>query len=104
MSRVLDGKALGAKVRGEVAADVARLKQRGITPGLAVVLVGEDPASAIYVRNKGKACAEAGIEVHDHRLPATTTQADLLALVARLNGDARVHGILVQMPLPKGLD
>jgi methylenetetrahydrofolate dehydrogenase (NADP+)/methenyltetrahydrofolate cyclohydrolase len=104
MALVIDGKAIALKVRAEVAADVAALRARGVVPGLAVVLVGEDPASQVYVRNKEKACAEAGIEAFDHRLPATTPQADLVALVERLNADPRVDGILVQLPLPKPLD
>ncbi len=102
---IIDGKAFAAKVRGEVAAHVARLKEEhGITPGLAVVLVGEDPASQVYVRNKGTQTIEAGMASFEHKLPAETSEADLLALVARLNADPAVHGILVQLPLPKHLD
>ncbi|HZS39706.1 MAG TPA: bifunctional methylenetetrahydrofolate dehydrogenase/methenyltetrahydrofolate cyclohydrolase FolD [Polyangia bacterium] len=104
MALVLDGKAVAAKVRAEVAAEAAELKSRGVTPGLAVVLVGEDPASQVYVRNKTKAALEAGLEVIDHKLPASTSQAELLALVERLNRDPRVDGILVQFPVPKGID
>jgi methylenetetrahydrofolate dehydrogenase (NADP+) / methenyltetrahydrofolate cyclohydrolase len=100
----IDGKATAAAVRGEVAAGVARLLARGVRPGLAVVLVGDDPASQVYVRNKDKAAHEAGFAVHTERLGATTGQAELLALVARLNADRSVHGILVQLPLPAGLD
>ena len=102
---VLDGKAVAAKVRGEVTARAAQFAARsGRPPELAVVQVGEDPASSIYVRNKRKAAAEAGIASFAHDLPATTSESDLLALIARLNGDERVDGILVQLPLPKGLD
>ena len=100
-ARILDGKAFAATVRGRVAAHVARLRaDHGITPGLAVVLVGADPASEVYVRNKGRQTTEAGMESFTHRLPADTAEADLVALVARLNGDPAVHGILVQLPLP----
>ncbi len=102
---LLDGKSVAAKVRGEVAARAAELAARlGRPPGLAVVKVGEDPASAVYVRNKRKAAAEAGIASFAHDLPATTSQAELLALIDRLNRDERVDGILVQLPLPGGLD
>lgn len=102
---LLDGKSVAAKVRGEVAVRAAELAARlGRPPGLAVVKVGDDPASAVYVRNKRKAAAEAGIASFAHDLPATTSQADLLALIDRLNRDERVDGILVQLPLPSGLD
>lgn len=102
---LLDGKAVAAKVRGEVAARAAELAGRlGRPPGLAVVQVGQDPASSIYVRNKRKAAAEAGIASFAHDLPATTSGSDVLALVDRLNRDERVDGILVQLPLPNGLD
>lgn len=101
---ILDGKALAARIRGEVRARVERLAQRGVTPGLAVILVGGDPASQVYVRNKLKAATEVGVASFDHTLPATTTQAELLDLVARLGQDARVHGILVQLPLPPHID
>ncbi len=102
---VLDGKAVAQKVRGEVAARAAELAGRlGRPPGLAVVQVGEDPASSIYVRNKRRAAAEAGIASFAYDLPPTTSGSDLLALVERLNRDERVDGILVQFPLPKGLD
>lgn len=98
---IIDGKAFAAKVRGKVAQHVARLKEEhGILPGLAVVLVGEDPASQVYVRNKGKQTIEAGMQSFEHKLPAETSEADLLALIARLNADPAVHGILVQLPLP----
>lgn len=104
-AKVIDGKAFAAKVRAQVAAHVARLKEeRGLTPGLAVVLVGEDPASQVYVRNKGTQTIEAGMNSYEHKLPADTPEADLLALIARLNADPAVHGILVQLPLPPHID
>lgn len=100
-SRIIDGKVFAARVRGQVAAHVARLREaRGLAPGLAVVLVGEDPASQVYVRNKGIQTVEAGMASFEHKLPAATPEADLLALIARLNADPAVHGILVQLPLP----
>jgi methylenetetrahydrofolate dehydrogenase (NADP+) / methenyltetrahydrofolate cyclohydrolase len=103
-AKVIDGKAFAAKVRGEVAVHVARLKEEhGITPGLAVVLVGEDPASQVYVKSKHKMTVEVGMNSYEHRLPATTDQTTLMDLVARLNADPAVHGILVQLPLPKHL-
>ena len=101
---VLDGKALGARIRGELKLETARLAAEGITPGLAVVLVGDDPASQIYVRSKTGACAEAGIKTFDHRLPASTSDGELLGLVASLNTDPGVDGILIQLPLPAGID
>ena len=101
---VIDGKAFAARVRGQVAEHVAALKAKGITPGLAVVLVGEDPASQVYVRNKHAQTIEAGMASFEHRLPAETSEADLLALVGQLNGDPQVHGILVQLPLPSHLN
>ena len=104
-AELIDGKAFAARLRARIAGEVAALKAaHGITPGLAVVLVGEDPASAVYVRNKGKATREVGMESFEHRLPAEVSQADLLALVARLNGDPAVNGILVQLPLPAHID
>jgi len=104
-ARIIDGKAFAADVRGRVAAQVAALKaDHGITPGLAVVLVGEDPASQVYVRSKGKMTVEVGMNSFEHRLDAATSQEDLLALIDRLNNDAAVHGILVQLPLPDHLD
>ncbi len=102
--QLIDGKAIAAKLRAEVAVTANALRGRGITPTLAVVLVGDDPASAVYVRSKTKAAIEAGVEPRDHKLPATTTQAELMALVAQLNADPNVDGILVQMPLPSHLD
>ena len=102
---VIDGKAFAAKVRGLVQAQVAKLKEtNGITPGLAVVLVGEDPASQVYVRNKHASTIEVGMASFEHRLPAETSEADLLALIGRLNADPKVHGILVQLPLPAHLN
>jgi methylenetetrahydrofolate dehydrogenase (NADP+)/methenyltetrahydrofolate cyclohydrolase len=98
---LIDGTAIGKLVREDVAREVARLKALGITPGLSVVLVGEDPASTVYVRSKGKACEEAGMRGETIRLPADTSEAQLLEQVDALNNDSRVHGILVQMPLPK---
>lgn len=104
-AELIDGKAFAARLRARIAGEVAALKAaHGVTPGLAVVLVGEDPASAVYVRNKGKAAREVGMESFEHRLPAEVSQADLLALVARLNGDPAVNGILVQLPLPAHID
>jgi methylenetetrahydrofolate dehydrogenase (NADP+)/methenyltetrahydrofolate cyclohydrolase len=105
MSQLIDGKAVAATVRDEVSVEAAEFRARhGRAPGLAVVLVGDDPASATYVRNKRKACGDCGIESIGHELPATTSQADLLALVHELNARPDVDGILVQLPLPKGLD
>jgi methylenetetrahydrofolate dehydrogenase (NADP+)/methenyltetrahydrofolate cyclohydrolase len=102
---VIDGKVIAAELRGRVAAEVARVKKdHGLTPGLAVVLVGNDPASEVYVRSKHKQTQEAGMASFEHVLPADVAQADLIALVQKLNADASVHGILVQLPLPKGLD
>ncbi len=102
---VIDGKAFAAKVRGLVQAQVASLIEvQGITPGLAVVLVGEDPASQVYVRNKHASTIEVGMASFEHRLSAETSEADLLALIGRLNTDASVHGILVQLPLPGHLN
>ena len=102
---IIDGKAFAAKVRGQVAEHVARLKNdHGITPGLAVVLVGEDPASQVYVRSKGKQTVEVGMNSYEHKLEADTSEADLLALIAQLNADPAVHGILVQLPLPGHLN
>ncbi|WP_277018477.1 bifunctional methylenetetrahydrofolate dehydrogenase/methenyltetrahydrofolate cyclohydrolase FolD [Paracoccus hibiscisoli] len=103
-AQTLDGKAFAARLRARIAAQVADLAPRGIVPGLAVVLVGEDPASQVYVRSKGRMTREVGMTSFEHRLPATTDQQTLLALIARLNADPAVNGILVQLPLPKGLD
>jgi methylenetetrahydrofolate dehydrogenase (NADP+)/methenyltetrahydrofolate cyclohydrolase len=100
-AEIIDGKAIAARVRAEVKAEADALNAKGVQPGLAVVLVGDDPASHVYVRNKSKAAAEAGIATFDHKLSADTAEADLLALVRELNADARVDGILVQFPVPK---
>ncbi len=104
MTTVIDGKAFAAKVRERIAKQVAIIKEKGVTPGLAVVLVGEDPASQVYVRNKGKQTNEAGMNSFEHKLDASTSEADLLALVDKLNNDDSVHGILVQLPLPKHIN
>ncbi|HEY7725011.1 MAG TPA: tetrahydrofolate dehydrogenase/cyclohydrolase catalytic domain-containing protein, partial [Anaeromyxobacteraceae bacterium] len=101
---VIDGRKVAASVRAEVARAVSALRQRGVTPGLTVVRVGDDPASAIYVRGKRKACEEVGIRSAEHHLPSSTSQAELLDLVRRLDADPAVHGILVQLPLPRHLD
>ncbi|MEM6303176.1 MAG: bifunctional methylenetetrahydrofolate dehydrogenase/methenyltetrahydrofolate cyclohydrolase FolD [Pseudomonadota bacterium] len=102
---LIDGKEFAGRVRGQVAEHVSRLKeQHGITPGLAVVLVGEDPASQVYVRSKGKMTVEVGMNSFEHRLDADTPEAELLALIDQLNRDDSVHGILCQLPLPKHLD
>ena len=102
---IIDGKAIAAKVRDGVAARVAKLKDgHGLRPGLAVVLVGEDPASQVYVRSKGKATRETGMESFEFRMPETSTQDEVLAKVDELNADSRVHGILVQLPLPGQID
>lgn len=101
---LLDGKAQAARVREEVAGQAAALRARGVIPGLAVVIVGDDPASRVYVNNKRRDCAQVGIESFEYALPASASQAELLALVKNLNADAKVHGMLVQLPLPKPLD
>jgi len=103
-ARIIDGKAIAAKVRERIGSTVATLKDQGITPGLAVVLVGSDPASKVYVGMKKKMCVELGMYSADHELPESTTEAELLALIEQLNADQRVHGILVQLPLPDHID
>jgi len=104
-ARIINGKAAAAELRAQVAVEVAKFRvARGRAPGLAVVLIGEDPASAVYVRNKGKATIEAGMESFEHKLPADTGESELLALVERLNADPNVDGILVQLPLPEHID
>lgn len=104
-AKIIDGKAFAAQVRAKVADHVSALKaDHGITPGLAVVLVGEDPASQVYVRSKGKLTVEVGMNSYEHKLDADTSEADLLALIDRLNRDPDVHGILVQLPLPGHLN
>lgn len=105
MTTVIDGKAAAAALRADLAGKVADLKRdHGLTPGLAVVLVGEDPASQVYVRNKAKQTVEVGMESIEHKLPADTKEADLLALIDTLNADDAVHGILVQLPLPSHIN
>jgi methylenetetrahydrofolate dehydrogenase (NADP+)/methenyltetrahydrofolate cyclohydrolase len=104
-ARIIDGKAIAADLRARVAAETRRLTQaRGLVPGLAVVLVGQNPASEVYVRNKSRSTEEAGMRPFDHHLPDTIAAADLLGLIRRLNGDPSVHGILVQLPLPAHID
>ena len=103
-ARILDGTAIAKAIRQEVAAEVSRLRSKGQKPGLAAVLVGEDPASAVYVRSKGKACEEAGMHSVIIRLPADTPEAELLDTVDRLNADSEINGILVQLPLPKHIN
>ena len=104
-AQLIDGKAFAAKLREAVGAEVAALQaDHGVTPGLAVVIVGEDPASAVYVRNKGEATRAAGMRSDTHRLPADTTEAELLTLVAELNADDGIDGVLVQLPLPDHID
>ena len=100
-AKLIDGKALAASIRADLKVRVQRLKERGHCPGLAVVLVGDNPASQVYVRNKIKACADTGIQSFEYRLPAQTTEAELLALIDRLNRDDSVDGILVQLPVPR---
>jgi len=104
MAQIIDGKAVAAQVRAEVARSVKELRASGLVPGLTVVRVGDDPASAVYVRGKRKDSEEVGFRSIEHHLPATASQSEILALVARLNDDPSVHGILVQLPLPKGVD
>ncbi|MDA0737739.1 MAG: bifunctional methylenetetrahydrofolate dehydrogenase/methenyltetrahydrofolate cyclohydrolase FolD [Nitrospirae bacterium] len=104
-AQLIDGKGLALEIRQKIAQDIEALVQKtGVRPGLAVVLVGEDPASAVYVRNKKKACDTAGLYVDDHMLPSTATQEELLTLIAQLNADPKIHGILVQLPLPPQID
>jgi methylenetetrahydrofolate dehydrogenase (NADP+)/methenyltetrahydrofolate cyclohydrolase len=103
-AQLIDGAVLAAKVQSEVADRVSALKARGVTPGLTVVLVGDDPASAVYVGSKERTCKELGMAGETIRMPATTSQTELLSVVERLNADPAVHGILVQMPLPKQID
>ena len=103
-AQIINGKEIAAQIRSELKERVDRLASKGRRPGLAVVLVGGNPASAVYVRMKKKACQEIGIYSEEHRLPSTISQGELLALVDQLNADPKIHGILVQLPLPKGLD
>ncbi|HEY2336295.1 MAG TPA: bifunctional methylenetetrahydrofolate dehydrogenase/methenyltetrahydrofolate cyclohydrolase FolD [Burkholderiales bacterium] len=103
-ARILDGKALAAQVRAGVKAKVAAMAQRGTTPGLAVILAGDDPASKVYVRNKTRACEEVGVRSQQIDYPASVTQEELMGRIRKLNADPAVHGILVQLPLPKHID
>lgn len=103
-ARLIDGTEIARAMRAELAPRIAELKARGMTPGLAVVLVGDNPASEVYVRMKGKACEEAGLYSETIKLPATATEAELDAVIDRLNADPRIHGMLVQLPLPKQID
>lgn len=104
MANIIDGKKIAAEVRSEIAAECEALKAKGVTPGLAVIIVGEDPASKVYVKNKKKGCEEVGFHSEVYELPENTTEEELLALVHKLNGDDSIHGILVQLPLPKHLN
>ncbi len=101
---IIDGKAIAQDLRARIANETALAKERGVVPGLAVVLAGHDPASEVYVRTKSKAVTDAGMRSFDHKLPASVTQAELIALIRTLNADTSVHGILVQLPLPKQID
>ena len=104
MAKLISGKIVSSQVKARVAEETAELKKQGIVPGLAVVIVGDDPASRVYVNNKKKACAEVGFYSEEHALPAQTSMEELLTLVRKLNADDRINGILVQLPLPKHLD
>ncbi len=103
-ANLIDGNAIGATMRAELGGEITKLKKAGVTPGLAVVLVGDNPASEVYVRMKGKASDEAGLYHETIKLPKDTSEADLMALLERLNANAKIHGILVQLPLPKQID
>jgi methylenetetrahydrofolate dehydrogenase (NADP+)/methenyltetrahydrofolate cyclohydrolase len=103
-AKIIDGKQIAAQMREELKAEVAKLKQKSIVPGLGVILVGDNPASQSYVTAKERACQECGIYSDDNRLPANTSQRELIGLISRMNGDPKIHGILVQLPLPKHLD
>jgi methylenetetrahydrofolate dehydrogenase (NADP+)/methenyltetrahydrofolate cyclohydrolase len=104
-ANLIDGKALALSIREQIGKEVAQLAEKAkVTPGLAAILVGDDPASAIYVKNKKTACGKAGIYAEESKLPASTTQSELLALIDKLNTDTKIHGILVQLPLPKHID
>ena len=103
-ANLIDGNAIGATMRSELGSEITKLKKTGVTPGLAVVLVGDNPASQVYVRMKGKACDEAGLYHETIKLPKDTSEADLMALLERLNANSQIHGILVQLPLPKQID
>lgn len=103
-AHIIDGKQIAAEIRAELKDEVTRLKEQGVVPGLGVILVGEDPASASYVTAKERACEEMGIYSDDNRLPAETTQSELMTIVQRMNGDPKINGILVQLPLPKHIN
>ena len=103
-AKIIDGNKISAEIREEIKRDVAELKTKGVNAGLIVILVGEDPASTVYVGNKGKACEDAGIIGETVKLPASTSEADLVDLIKRLNDDPKWHGILVQLPLPKHIN
>ena len=103
-ANLIDGNAIGATMRTELGSEITKLKKAGITPGLAVVLVGDNPASEVYVRMKGKACEEAGLYHETINLPTDTSESDLMALLERLNANSKIHGILVQLPLPRQID
>ena len=103
-ANLIDGNAIGATMRSELGSEITKLKKTGVTPGLAVVLVGDNPASQVYVRMKGKACDDAGLYHETIKLPKETSEADLMALLERLNANSKIHGILVQLPLPKPID
>ncbi|MBO5007042.1 MAG: bifunctional methylenetetrahydrofolate dehydrogenase/methenyltetrahydrofolate cyclohydrolase, partial [Clostridia bacterium] len=104
MAQIIDGKKISAQIREEIAAEVAQMKAEGTVPGLAVIIVGENPASKVYVRNKGKGCAEVGMYSEIIEMAEETTQAELLAKIDELNARRDIHGILVQLPLPKQID
>ena len=104
MAKLIDGKIISAAVKEQVAKETEELKQKGVTPGLAVIIVGEDPASKVYVANKEKACEQIGMQSFKYALPEDTTEEELLALINKLNSDSRVNGILCQLPLPKHLN
>jgi methylenetetrahydrofolate dehydrogenase (NADP+)/methenyltetrahydrofolate cyclohydrolase len=103
-ANIIDGKLVSEQIREKLRGEIERLKESGVTPGLAVVLVGEDPASQVYVRNKARSCEQLGMYSEVHRLPAETSQVDLLALIEKLNEQSEIHGILVQLPLPKHIE
>lgn len=104
MAELISGKEVSAKVKAQIHEETLAVKEKGVTPGLAVVIVGNDPASRVYVNSKKKACAEVGFESFEYALPEETTQEELLGLVEKLNKDSKVNGILVQLPLPKQID
>ena len=104
MAKIIDGKALAQSIKENIALEVAALKEKGVTPGLAVILVGDDPASKVYVNNKKKACAQVGIYSEEYLLPADTDEKTLLDLIAKLNADKNISGVLLQAPIPSHLD